>query len=275
MPELLPTVKLGEVDVTRLIIGGNQISGFSHRSREKDLEMMRYYTTENVLKLWDAAWRNGINTIQTRGDRHTSRIYLEHRQRGGSLQWIAQTASEWRDLAANAAYLARFEPIAIYNHGTYTDHLWHHGKIDEVADIVKAIKDQGLPAGVGSHMPEVIDYAENAGWQADFYMTCFYNLSRTEKRFVATDSDPYSQEEYRDGDPDLMTAVMRQIDKPCLGYKILAAGRKAETPENIRAAFQYAFDSIKPSDAVVVGIFPKEGDQIAQNAAIVKGLLAP
>jgi hypothetical protein len=30
----------------------------------------------------------------------------------------------------------------------------------------------------------------------------------------------------------------------------------------VRAAFQFAFDHIKPIDAVVVGVFPKHLDQI-------------
>jgi len=37
------------------------------------------------------------------------------------------------------------------------------------------IHDAGLPAGIGSHIPEVIQYAEEKGWETDFYMACFYN----------------------------------------------------------------------------------------------------
>ena len=29
---------------------------------------------------------------------------------------------------------------------------------------------------IGSHIPEVLDYVEEKGWDVDFYMACFYNL---------------------------------------------------------------------------------------------------
>ncbi len=150
---LLPTIKLGEHNVTRLICGGNLFSGFSHISAEFDQELLEYYTMPNLLAALDECLANGINTFQSRGDRHQSRMYLEHRLNGGDIQWITQTASEMKDLRANIRNIIRYNPIAIYHHGSHTDNMWHAGKIDELADIVKFIKDQGLPAGIASHIP--------------------------------------------------------------------------------------------------------------------------
>ena len=42
------------------------------------------------------------------------------------------------------------------------------------------MRECGVQVGLGSHIPEVIGYAEERGWDVDFYMTCFYNLSRDE-----------------------------------------------------------------------------------------------
>lgn len=95
--------------------------------------------------LLDECARLGINTFQSRGDRHQMRMFLEHRTHGGTMQWIAQTASEFASVEANIHEIARYEPIAIYHHGTHTDNSWHTGKIDAVHDIVKRIKDRGLP----------------------------------------------------------------------------------------------------------------------------------
>jgi len=124
--KLLPFVKIGATEVTRLIIGGNPFSGFSHASTARDDEMVSYYTASNIMKAWDTAVENGINTVQCRGDRHIRRLYREYRERGGSAQWIAQTASEMRDLAANIAQIAAVGPVAIYHHGTHTDSLWQY-----------------------------------------------------------------------------------------------------------------------------------------------------
>ena len=271
---MLPTVRIGDKDVTRLICGGNPVSGISHFTNEMDWDMLRYYTMPRLQQLLDECWRQGINTVQTRGDRHTMRMYLEHRENGGRMQWIAQTASEFSDIYANIAQICDYEPIAIYHHGTHTDNSWHAGTIDQVADYLKAIHDRGLPAGIGTHIPEVVVYAEEHGWETDFYMTCFYNLARGYKSAPAVDRDAYAKDAYPDGDPDRMTAIMRQVAKPCLGFKIMAANRKCSTPESVRAAFEYAFANIKPADPVVVGMFPKYSNQVEENAGYVRGILS-
>ncbi len=270
---MLPTIQIGDHRVTRLICGGNPISAISHFSSEMDEDMLHYYTMPRLQQLLDECWRQGINTVQTRADRHTMRMYMEHRDNGGQLQWIAQTASEFSDIFANIARTAHFGPLAIYHHGTHTDNSWHEGKIDQVRDYLKAIHDHGLPAGIGTHIPEVIEYAEEHGWETDFYMSCFYNLARSYKAAPAVDQDAYAKEAYPDGDPDRMTATIRQVQKPCLGFKIMAANRKCSTPESVRAAFEYAFANIKPTDAVVVGMFPKYSNQAQENAGYVDEIL--
>jgi len=71
-----------------------------------------------------------------------------------------------------------------------------------------------------------------------------------------------------------MTAIVRQVAKPCLGFKIMAANRKCSSPESVRAAFEYAVANIKPIDAVVVGMFPKYSNQVEENAQYVREILS-
>ena len=73
----LPKIKLGKHYVSRLILGGNPISGFSHISPETNKEMIDYYTSEHIQWAWDTCQSNEINTIQTRGDRHIMRTLNE------------------------------------------------------------------------------------------------------------------------------------------------------------------------------------------------------
>lgn len=270
---MLPTVKIGSHDVTRLICGGNPFSGFSHVNAEMDRDMVDFYTMPRLQAVLDECWRCGINTFQSRGDRHQTRMYLEHQLAGGQMQWIAQTASEFRSIEANIAEIARYKPIAIYHHGSHTDNCWQTGRIDEVADIVKCIKDKGLPAGVGTHIPEVVTYGEDKGWETDFYMCCFYNLARGYKSAPAAEQDAYARDKFAPGDPDEMTRVMRQVSKPCIGFKIMAASRNCGTPEQVRETFVRAFERIKPIDLVDVGMFQKHKNQVAENARSVREIL--
>jgi hypothetical protein len=60
-------------------------------------------------------------------------------------------------------------------------------------------------------------------------------------------------ETYLQSDPPRMYSVMRQTKKPCFAFKILAAGRIPD--RGIDQAFRTAFESIKPSDGIYVGMF--------------------
>jgi len=71
-----------------------------------------------------------------------------------------------------------------------------------------------------------------------------------------------------------MFRAIRQSKKPCLAFKILAAGRVTDSPKQIDQAFRTAFESIKPQDGVIVGMYPKFTDQVRDNAGRVRRLLA-
>jgi hypothetical protein len=83
------------------------------------------------------------------------------------------------------------------------------------------------------------------------------------------------EEQFDDEDRDRMLSVVRSVSKPCLVIKILGASRKCDSPEATRDAFAFTFDRIKSTDAVVVGMYPKYRDQVAENARIVRELLSP
>ncbi len=271
---LLPTFDLCGKKVTRLICGGNPFSGYSHVSAELDREMIEFYTMPALQATLAECLKNGVNTFQSRGDRHQMRMFLEHRLAGGAIQWIAQTASEFADHRANILEICRYKPIAIYHHGTHTDNSWHTGQIDAVRDLVKFIKDQGLPAGIGTHIPAVIEHAEEHGWETDFYMGCFYNLARQYKSAPAADQNAYARDKFPKEDPAAMAKVLRAVKKPCIAFKIMAASRNCASPESTRAAFEFAFDHIKPGDGVDVGMLQKHKNQVAENAQTVREVLA-
>ena len=73
-------------------------------------------------------------------------------------------------------------------------------------------------------------------------------------------------------DPAAMTEVARQVKQPCLGFKILGAGRKCDSRQSVQEAFKFAFEHLKPADGVIVGMYPRYQDQISENAAHVRQL---
>jgi hypothetical protein len=74
---------------------------------------------------------------------------------------------------------------------------------------------------------------------------------------------------YLQSDPPKMYRIMRATKKPCFAFKILAAGRVA----NVEQAFRTAYESIKPTDSVFIGMFPRVKDEVRENAQRVQRIL--
>jgi len=254
LPEM-PTIQFGKYKISKIIVGGNPISGNSHFSNQMSQSMLDYFSEENVTDLLRICEENGINTWQSRGDRHIMRLLRVHRNKGGKLYWIAQTASEMANISGNIRTIAKNGAIGIYHHGSKTDALWKNGQIDKVNEMLKVMRDAGVMVGMGSHIPEALEYAEEKGWDIDFYMACFYHPLKKRGQIDEKTGKPFRGEYYGDEDRDKMCKFIRQTDKICFGFKILAASRKCQTKESTRKAFEYALKNMKKNDTVVVGMF--------------------
>jgi hypothetical protein len=75
-------------------------------------------------------------------------------------------------------------------------------------------------------------------------------------------------------DPPRMVEAVRNVDKPALVYKVLAAGRKCESEEEKRKAIEWAFKNIKPTDVALIGLYPRYSDQVTETTKMVREILA-
>ncbi len=261
----LPQISLGEHRVSRLVVGSNPVLGYSYMGLHADQHMREYFTVEQTAKFLAACETQGINTFQLAVRPEVLESVERLRECGSRLQLICL------DSAADGiqATVARIRPIALVHHGGATDRLFAQGQAQQVHDYVKRAQDAGVLAGVSAHNPDCIRRIADEGWEVDFFMTCFYFLTRAlvpERRdeVAALPTLEIAYPFYKQ-DPDVMTAVMRQVDQPCLGFKILASGRLCVSQERVRAAFAYAFQNIKPRDGIIVGMYPRFFDEIAAD----------
>ncbi|HTK76439.1 MAG TPA: hypothetical protein VL371_14335, partial [Gemmataceae bacterium] len=119
----------------------------------------------------------------------------------------------------------------------------------------------------------LIEYSEEKGWDVDYYMACLYHRTRTRAEYEAMlGKDLPLGEIYLPSDPPRMFKVVRSTPKPCLVYKVLAAGRRVERPQEVKNCFKTALEHIKPTDALIVGMYQQLGDQVGEDAAIVREL---
>jgi len=167
------------------------------------------------------------------------------------------------------------KPLGLQRQGEVVDDAWQSGDMKSVKEWCKKVRDLGVLVGVGTHIPEVIAKIEEENWDVDFYSGCVYNRRRTPdewKRALNGEIMEMPGDIYMQSDPPRMYRVMRQTKKPCFAFKILAAGRVPD--RGVEQAFRTAFESIKPTDGIYVGMFPKFKDEVRENAEIVHRILA-
>ncbi len=256
-PEM-PMISLGPHKISRLICGCNPMLGYSYLGAHTDHQMKEYFTPERIVEFLAKCSKAGMNTHQS--SFRTDYFELLHRQKTGLN--IISLQKNREDIKA-AIETAR--PIAIVHHGGISDKLFAQGKSGIVHDFVKDVKSNGLLAGVSAHNPDVIKQIANEGWEVDFFMTSFYFVTREDLSGKKSETLPVGVYNFVRDDPKAMTDVIRQVSQPCLAFKILGAGRRCSGQEEVRDAFQFAFEHIKPTDGVIVGMFPWFYDEITAN----------
>jgi len=262
----LPQIRLGEHLVSRLICGDNPFKANSHLSVSLNRQMRRYYTPSQISRTLRRCEQVGINCWQASfaGELELHQRYVEE---GGQMQLIVIEAGT--DIIAKAK---KAGAIGVAHQGEATDHLFKSGQLDKVNDFLKQVREAGMLVGVSTHMPAVVDAIESKGWDVDYYMTCVYERNRSAeelKKLLNHVPIPVS-EVYLTEDPPRMFQAMRNTKRPCLAFKILAAGRFSWHREWVDRAFRQTFQSIKPTDAVIVGIYDEYSDDPAENAELVR-----
>jgi hypothetical protein len=271
--ELLPTIALGSHKVTRLIIGGNPIYGYSHFNKLLSEHQRAWNTPERVVELLKHCERHGLNTWQNSYAERTLADLDRYRSAGGKMHWLCLGKPDWDQKPELIAEAARRKPIGIAPHGALSERLHRQNRLNVLTDLLKRIRDQGVLVGLSAHDPNLIALAEEKGWDVDYYMCCLYYLTRPREEYAKLlGADLPLGEIYLPSDPPRMFKVVQTVRKPCLVYKILAAGRRIGSPAEVRACFETAFQNIKSTDAVLVGMYQQFNDQVAENASLVRQL---
>jgi len=254
LKEKVPTGKIGNLEVSRLISGGNLLSGIAHARDLKYVDgLMKQYFTED--KVWDTfrlCEACGINSALVRTDTSTVQLLQRYWKLGGKIQWLAQTKTIQadKDFTINAQIALDSGASAIYIQGDNADEWVYDGKFELFDKWFAKFQGKKIPLGVGAHELDVVKAMEERGYPVDFYMKTIhdtnywsYQPDEPKNRTIKNNSDNYWCRE-----PLETAKFMETVNKPWIGFKILAAG--AIDPEH---GFKFAFDC--GADFVCVGMF--------------------
>lgn len=244
-----PTGRLGKLTVTRLICGGNLFSGFAHSG---DLLYMstllkNYFSEDKVLETLQLCEMSGINTAILRTDNQMVKALKRYRsERGGKIQWIAQTYPTEADLETNVKQAIDNGAAGAFIMGRNAERLWKAGKTELIGEVIDLMKRNGLVAGVGSHTLVVTKAVEQLKIGPDFYFKTINNVG------------------YESEGPAEVAAYMKGIHKPWVAFKVLGAGRM-KPAEGFDVAFRAG------ADFVNVGMYDF---QVKDDIALVREAVA-
>jgi hypothetical protein len=277
----LPQGKIGDLAISRMIVGGNLTSGFAH---SRDLIyvsplLRHYFTDEKIFETWRLCEANGINTAVLRlDDKVLHLINTYWRKRGGKLQWIAQVKVSENNLTEidraidNGAH-------AVFVHGGVSDECIAKGKLDLLSSALEHIRIAGVPAGLAGHALEVPIMAERKGLQPDFYMKTLNSgnywtagarvpnspkWKPTDVELVEPEFAQPDQDNMWCTTPQQTVEFMQTVRRPWIAYKVLGAG--AINPKD---GFAYAFKN--GADFICVGMFDF---QVQENVILAGNVLA-
>lgn len=269
-PDTLPCGKIGSLQVSRVLLGGNLLTHYTH---SRDLKYVytltaHYNTREKILETLAVAEDNGINTLSIHTAPGALEILKEHRRRGGKMQWIicptADIDDKMEGYAQQCKQIVDDGTNAIYLWGVRADPLAAGGKIDLLARAVDIAKNLGVPSGVGCHDLNVVVECEKNKVNNDFYIKTLHHHNypsapKPDELKGAINENPG----YWCKDPQAVIDVMKNVTKPWIAFKVMAAGAINPT-----SAFKYALQG--GADFLLAGMFDFE---IKDDVQIVKGLL--
>ena len=243
---MFPRTTVGSLSVSRLIVGTNWIAGYSHRSSSADeMIKMRHASFETIAPILDTFMSHGVDTVMAPFGMNPHIVEAIRRTEDKfSREMIMvdtpvinvddnETARKEAEavIKKSAAYGAK---ICLIHHYS-AEQLVNKNKrtIERLDDYTKMIRDAGMIPGLSAHMPELVIYSDDNGYDVETYIqiyNCMGFLMQIEVEAVA--------------------AVIRNAKKPVMTIKPLAAGRT--TPF---VGLNFSWATIRDCDMVTLGCF--------------------
>lgn len=210
--------KIGNVEVSRLILGGNPFGGWMH---SRDLRYVpalakAYLTEGKVMEIFQMAENCGINTIA--GHPVMIDILTKYWNRGiGKIQWISDCGGT--DFIEAAKRSVDAGACAGYCQGQNCDALVEKGDFATIEKGLQILRDAGLPAGLGAHSIKTFQACIARGIVPDFWFKTLHHLNY----WSAMTDKPRRDNVYCE-DAEETIAYMETRPEPLVAFKVMAAG---------------------------------------------------
>jgi len=258
----LPKGKIGDHEISRLVIGGNLIGGWAH---SRDLiyvpSLFKAYNTEKkIYETLILAENAGINTINI-GFPTNAVIAKYKRMTGSKLKVISQVAPNYEkgDYFEEINQAIDYGADILQVQGNWCDWLVRDNETDIIVKMLEKIRSHKITAGLASHTVDSLIVCEEKGIIPDYYMKTMHH----DKYWSAHPREnrvPFEVDGKKSGDhnkfhdnlfclfPERTVEFVNRAKVPVMAFKTLAAG--AIEPKD---GFNWAFEN--GADFICVGMF--------------------
>jgi len=233
---------IGDLSVSRMVIGTNWFLGFSHTSAARDKYIKETMTAQKMADIIEVFLAEGIDTIM--GPLQIPLLQEGIREAeartGRKLIIISTPAVNWGDDADAMAQTEKiFDKELALGAGVCMPHMFNtdalvdirQRKITNMDRYCQMIRDRGMVPGLSTHMPEAIVYADESDLDVDTYLS-IYNAAGFLMHLEI----------------DWTHRLIWNAKHPVITIKPMAAGR---LPPLVGLAFSWA--TIRDTDMVAVG----------------------
>jgi len=259
----LPKGKIQNHEISRLVMGGNLIGGWSHgRDLIYTSSLFKAYNTERkIYETLQIAEKVGINTINI-GFPSNPVIARYRKTFDSKMKVISQVGHGKKGPEGyfdeiNQAIDHGVDIIQII--GNSCDLLVIENKVEVIGKMIDKVRSQGFTAGMGAHSVETLVTARDNGIIPDYYMLTMHhdnywsahpreNRHSFEVMSKKTPGHDYYNDNMWCAFPEKAVEFVENTEVPVMGFKVLAAG--AIKPQD---GFKWALKN--GADFICVGMF--------------------
>ncbi len=254
---LFPRTEVAGVSLSRMIIGTNWMLGWSHRGKAADDRIKEYHDSkEQIAKMIQAFGMYGIDTLMAPiSQQPIMQDAIKYAQdiTGKKLILIDtpivnvdDTTQGRKEAEATIRKSAEAGSAFCLLHHSSAEQLVNKNKgiITRIDDYTKMIRDAGMIPGLSAHMPELITYSDNNGYDIETYIQIYNCLGFLMQVEIET-----------------VSAIIHSAKKPVMTIKPMAAGRV--TPY---VGFNFVWNTIRECDMVTCGCFTP--DEVHEDVEI-------
>ncbi len=257
MTNKFPRTEVAGISLSRMIGGTNWLLGWSHTGAAADKMITdRYNVKEKLYPIIEAYLEHGVDTFMAPFG--ASQILVDAirdmEQKIGSqiimidtpVINVDDTAEGRREAEADIkACSARGSKFCLIHHSSVEQLVnKNKGIINRLSDYTNMIREAGMIPGLSAHMPEIITYVDDNGYDVETYIqiyNCMGFLMQVEVETVAR--------------------IIHNAKKPVMTIKSMAAGRT--TPY---VGFNFSWNTLRDCDMVTVGAF--SADEVHEDVEI-------